>query len=265
LPGLLTGLLIAASLPALADEPAARKAPTARAPIAPAAPVAPKADEASIRKILAERMPNAPKIDEVRPSPMPGLWEIVIGNEVRYTDSTASFFIEGELIDLKGKKNLTEERVNQLNRIDFATLPFKDAVTWKNGTGKRRIAVFADPNCGYCRRFEASLQELKDVTVYTFLIPILGGDSPEKTRAIWCAKDRPAAWLGWMLKGEAPPVPAAKCDDAAIERNLALSRKIHVNGTPAILLEDGNRIPGAVGAVDLEKRLQALVLPARKS
>lgn len=237
---LLAGLLVTASLPALANE-------------------------AVIRKAIAERMPNAPKIDEVRPAPMPGLWEIRIGNEVRYTDPTGTYLIEGELIDLKAKKNLTEDRVAQLNRVDFANLPFKDAVTWKNGSGKRRIAVFADPNCGYCKRFEKGLQELKDVTVYTFLIPILGGDSPEKTRAIWCSKDSANAWLSWMLKGEQPAKPAASCDDAAIERNLALSRKIHVNGTPAIVLEDGNRIPGAVGPVELEKRLQALASPAGKS
>ena len=223
------------------------------------------ANEAAIRKAFAERMPNAPKIDEVRPSAMPGLWEVRIGNEIRYTDAGANFLIEGELFDLKAKKNLTEERVTQLNRIDFASLPFKDAVMWKNGSGKRRIAVFADPNCGYCKRFEKGLQELKDVTVYTFLIPILGGDSPEKTRAIWCSKDSANAWLSWMLKGEQPAKAPASCDDAAIERNLALSRKIHVNGTPAILLEDGNRIPGAVGPVELEKRLQALASPASKS
>jgi thiol:disulfide interchange protein DsbC len=223
------------------------------------------ANEAAIRKAFAERMPNAPKIDEVRPAAMPGLWEVRIGNEIRYTDAAANFLIEGELFDLKAKKNLTEERVTQLNRIDFASLPFKDAVMWKNGNGKRRIAVFADPNCGYCKRFEKGLQELKDVTVYTFLIPILGGDSPEKTRAIWCSKDSANAWLSWMLKGEQPGKAPASCDDGAIERNLALSRKIHVNGTPAILLEDGNRIPGAVGPVELEKRLQALASPASKS
>ena len=223
------------------------------------------ANEAAIRKAVTERMPNAPKIDEVRPSPMPGLWEIRIGNEIRYTDPTGTYLIEGELIDLKAKKNLTDERLTQLNRIDFAALPFKDALVWKSGNGKRRIAVFADPNCGYCKRFEKSLQEVKDVTVYTFLIPILGGDSPEKTRAIWCAKDGANTWLAWMLKGEQPPKAPASCDDAAIERNLALSRRIHVNGTPAILLEDGNRIPGAVGAVEIEKRLQALAAPAGKS
>ena len=216
------------------------------------------ANEAAIRKALAERVPSMPKIDEVRPAPMPGLWEVRLGNEIRYTDATGAYLIEGELIDLKAKKNLTEERITQLNRIDFSSLPVKDALVWKTGTGKRRIAVFADPNCGYCKRFEKSLQDMKDVTVYTFLIPILGGDSPEKTRGIWCAKDGTAAWLAWMLKGEAPPKAPSGCDEAAIERNLALSRKIHVNGTPAILLEDGSRIPGAVGAVELERRLQLL-------
>lgn len=223
------------------------------------------ANEGVIRKAFAERMPNAPKFDEVRPSAMPGLWEVRIGNELRYTDPTGSFLIEGELVDLKARKNLTEERVAQLNRVDFAALPFKDALVWKSGTGKRRIAVFADPNCGYCKRFEKSLQDLKDVTVYTFLIPILGGDSAEKSRAIWCAKDGTGTWLAWMLRGEQPPKAPAACDDAAIERNLALSRRIHVNGTPAILLEDGNRIPGAVGAAELDKRLQGLATPASKS
>jgi thiol:disulfide interchange protein DsbC len=227
-----------------------------------AAPLSALANEAAIRKAIAERMPQAPKIDEVRPSPVPGLWELRIGNELRYTDSTGSFLIEGEIFDIKAKKNLTADRIAQINRVDFASLPFKDAVVWKNGSGKRRIAVFADPNCGYCKRFEAALQDLKDVTVYTFLIPILGGDSSDKTRAIWCAKDRTAAWQGWMLKNEQPPKAAASCDDAAIERNLALSRRIHVNGTPAILLEDGNRIPGAVSAAELDRRLQSLAAPA---
>ena len=231
--------------------------------VASALPAA--ANEAAIRKAIAERMPNAPKIDEVRPSPMPGLWEIRIGNEIRYTDPTGSYLIEGELVDLKARKNLTEERVAQLNRVDFAALPFKDALMWKNGTGKRRIAVFADPNCGYCKRFERGLQELKDVTVYTFLIPILGGDSPDKSRAIWCAKDSAGTWLAWMLKGEQPPKAPAGCDDGALERNLALSRRIHVNGTPAILLEDGNRIPGAVSPAELERRLQALSTQTSKS
>lgn len=223
-----------------------------------AAALGASAQEAQIRKNLAERLPNLPKIDEVSRTSVPGLWEIRIGNDVMYTDDKGDHIIQGQIVDTRTRTNITESRLNKLSAIDFASLPLKDAVVIKQGSGARKMAVFVDPNCGYCKRFEKGLQEMKDVTVYTFLIPILGGDSPDKSRAIWCAKDNTATWLAWMLKGEQPPKAAAGCDDGAIERNLALSRKIHVNGTPAILLEDGNRIPGAVGAVELERRLQAV-------
>ena len=216
------------------------------------------ANEAVIRKSLAEKVPNFPKPDEVRPSPMPGLWEVRHGNELRYTDAAGSFMIEGELIDLKTRRNLTEDRIAKLNQIDFSLLPLKDAIVWKNGNGKRRIAVFADPNCGYCKRLERSLQDVKDVTVYTFVVSILGGDSPDKSRAIWCAKDPTNAWRNWMLDGVAPNrVAAGACDDSAIERNLAFSRKYHVNATPAILFEDSTRVPGAINAEQIERRLQS--------
>jgi thiol:disulfide interchange protein DsbC len=227
-----------------------------------ALPLVAAANEVVIRKNLAERLAGLPKIEEVRLSPMPGLWEIRFGNEIRYTDPTGSFLIEGDLLDLKSRRNLTEERVAKLSAIDFSTLPLKDALVWKNGNGKRRIAVFADPNCGYCKRFERSLQDVKDITVYTFLIPILGGDSPDKSRAIWCSKDAVAAWQGWMLEGKAPIKPMGACDDSAIGRNLALSRRSHVTGTPAIIMEDGSRAPGALTAEQLEKRLQSAVQPA---
>ncbi|MDN3920992.1 DsbC family protein [Roseateles violae] len=222
------------------------------------ASLATQANEAVIRKNLADRLAGAPKIDEVRPSPITGLWEIRIGNEIRYTDPAGNYLIEGDLIDLKTRRNLTEERVEKLNSVDFATLPLKDAIVWKNGKGTRRIAVFADPNCGYCKRFEKALQGVKDITVYTFLIPILGGDSPDKARAIWCAKEPQAAWQAWMLEGKAPVKPMGACDDAVLERNLALSRKIHVTGTPAILFEDSSRAPGALSAEQLERRLQGI-------
>jgi thiol:disulfide interchange protein DsbC len=213
------------------------------------------ANEAVIRKSLTERLAGLPKVEEIRPSAMPGLWEIRIGNEIRYTDATGSYLLEGELIDLRTRKNLTEERIAKLQTVDFASLPLKDAVVWKTGDGKRRIAVFSDPNCGYCKRLERSLQDVKNLTVYTFLIPILGGDSPEKSRSIWCAKDSTATWRAWMLEGKAPAKPSGACDDAAVERNLALSKRNHVNGTPAIIFEDGSRAPGAMSAEQLEKRL----------
>ncbi|MBV8604038.1 MAG: DsbC family protein [Pelomonas sp.] len=214
-----------------------------------------QANEAQIRKNLGERLVGS-QIDEVRQTPMPGLWEVRIGNEVRYTDANGNYLIEGDLIDVRERRNLTEERLAKLSEIDFSSLPLKDAMVWKQGSGKRRVAVFADPNCRYCRAFEQTLRATKDVTVYTFLIPILGGDSPEKARNIWCAKDAAATYKDWMLGDKLPAKVEAKCDDAAIGRNLALSRRLHVMGTPGVFFEDGSRAPGAVGADELERRLQ---------
>jgi thiol:disulfide interchange protein DsbC len=215
------------------------------------------ADEAEIRKALSERLPNLPKIDEVRPAPVPGLFEVRIGTDIVYTDPKGQYILQGEVIETGSKRNLTQERIDKLTAIDFASLPLKDAIVWKNGNGKRRIAVFADPNCGYCKKFERDLQAVKDITVYTFVIPILGGDSPEKARSIWCAKDNTAVWRQWMIDGTAPPRSMGQCDSSAIERNLAIAKKYRVTGTPAIVLEDGTRVPGAVPAAELEKRLAA--------
>ena len=218
-------------------------------------PLLVSANEAVIRKALAERLAALPTPDEVKQSPMPGLWEVRIGNEIRYTDATGTFLIEGELVDLKARRNLTQERVEKLNRIEFASLPLKDAVAWKIGNGKRKIAVFADPNCGYCKMFENTLQNAKDLTVYTFMIPILGGDSPDKARAIWCAKDRTVAWKSWMIEAKMPLKVMGACEEGAVQRNLELSRRYHLNGTPGIIFEDGSRAPGALSLEQLERRL----------
>ena len=212
------------------------------------------AQEAVIRKTISERMPDFPKIDEISKTPIPGLYELRIGTDILYSDAQGNHLIEGSVIDTKTRANLTQARENKLTAIDFAALPLKDAMVWKQGTGARRIAVFADPNCGYCKKFERDLLQVKDVTVYTFLIPILGGDSPEKSNNIWCAKDNMKTWRDWMLDGKAPPRIMGACE-SPIERNLALSRKHKINGTPAIIFEDGTRIPGAVGAEQLEKQL----------
>jgi thiol:disulfide interchange protein DsbC len=215
------------------------------------------ADEAAIRKTIAERMPDFPKIDEVTKSPIPGLYELRVGSEIFYSDETGNHLIDGQLIDTRSRNNLTEARLNKINAIDFASLPIKDALVWKAGSGARKMVVFADPNCGYCKRFERDLQRVKDVTVYTFLLPILGGDSPEKSRNIWCAKDNTRAWLNWMLEGTVPPRTMGECDSSAIERNTLLARKHRVNGTPAVVFEDGKRIPGAMSTEQIEKQLVA--------
>jgi len=213
------------------------------------------ADDVAIRKNIAERYPEFPKIDEINKTPIPGLYELRFGSDLFYVDEQGNHLIEGQLIDTRTRTNLTEERVSKLSAVDFASLPFKDAIVWKQGTGARKLVVFADPNCGYCKRFERDLQQVKDVTVYTFVIAILGGDSPEKTRDIWCAKDNTRAWRDWMLTGTAPPRSMGQCDTAALTRNMALSRKNRVNGTPSLVFEDGKRVPGAMTVEQIEKQL----------
>ena len=214
------------------------------------------AQEAVIRKNIAERLPDFPKIDEVTKTAIPGIYELRLGTEVVYSDEQGNHLIQGSLIDTRTRANLTDARINKLSAIDFASLPLKYALVWKQGSGARKIVVFADPNCGYCKKFERDLQQVKDVTVYTFLLPILGGDSPEKSANIWCAKDNTRAWRDWMLDAKAPPRSMGVCD-TPMARNLALSRKHKISGTPAIVFEDGTRIPGAIGAEAIEKQLVA--------
>jgi thiol:disulfide interchange protein DsbC len=215
------------------------------------------AQEAVIRKNLSERLPDFPKIDEVTKTPIPGLYEFRIGTEVFYTDEQGNYVIEGHVIDTRTRVNLTQARIDKLTQIDVSKLPLKDAIVWKQGTGERKLVVFADPNCGYCKRFERDLNNVKDVTVYTFLYPILGGDSPEKAKNIWCAKDNTKTWRDWMLDGTAPPKVMGQCDVGALQRNAEMGRKYRINGTPAIVFEDGKRVPGAMNAEQIEKQLVA--------
>ena len=212
------------------------------------------AQEATIRKNLGERIPNLPKIDEITKSPMPGLYEVRIGGtDIVYTDAEGNFLIQGNLIDTKQRRNLTEERIDKLTAIDFKELQLKNAFTITRGNGKRKLAVFEDPNCGYCKRFEADLQKVNNVTVHMFLLPILGKDSMEKSKNIWCAKDRAKAWTDWMLRDIMPP--AATCDTSALTRNVELSKKFKITGTPTLVFADGSRVPGAISAAQLEKLL----------
>lgn len=213
------------------------------------------AQEALIRKNLAERLPDFPKIDEVNKTPIPGLYEVRIGTEIVYTDERGDHVIQGNIIETKTRHDVTQARIDKLTAIDFAALPLKDAIVWKQGTGARKIVVFADPNCGYCKKFETEMQQVKDVTVYTFLYPILGGDSPDKAKNIWCAKDNSAVWRDWMIKGAAAPRSMGSCDTSALERNVALGKKYRVNGTPALVFEDGKRVPGALPPAEVEKQL----------
>ena len=212
------------------------------------------AQEAAIRKNLAERLPAFSKIDEVSKTPMNGLYEIRVNeSDIFYTDAEGNFLLQGHLFDTRAKRNLTEERVEKLSAIDFDALPLKDAFTVVRGTGKRKMAVFEDPNCGYCKRFERDLQKISDVTVYMFLFPILSADSTEKSRNIWCAKDKAKAWIDLMVRDQ--PSPKASCDTAVLERNLDFGKKHKITGTPTLFFANGSRVPGAISAQQVEKLL----------
>lgn len=215
------------------------------------------AQEATIRKNLAERIPQLQSIDEVSRTPINGLYEIrVNGTDIFYTDAEGNYLIQGSLIDTRGRRNLTEERVEKLTAISFDALPLKDAFTIVRGNGKRRLAVFEDPNCGYCKRFERDLQKVDNVTVHLFLYPILGPDSLDKSRRIWCAKDPARTWSDHMLRDQAPAAAApASCDVTALARNVELGRKHKINGTPTLIFADGSRVPGAISAAQVEKFL----------
>ena len=215
------------------------------------------AQEATIRKNLGERIPQLKNIDEVSKSPLPGLFEIrVNGTDIFYTDAEGNFLIQGSLIDTRQRRNLTEERVEKLSSIQFDSLPLKDAFTIVRGNGKRKVAVFEDPNCGYCKRFERDLQKVDNVTIHMFLYPILGPDSADKSRQIWCAKDPVKAWTDWMVRDQVPTqTVTAACDVAAITRNVEFGRKHKISGTPTLLFADGSRVPGAISAAQVEKYL----------
>lgn len=219
------------------------------------------ADEAAIRKALAARMPSLPPVDEINRTPVPGLYELRIGSDILYSDEQGHYLIEGSLFDTATKTDLTKARVDKLSAIDFKSLPLKDAMVIKQGNGSRKVAVFADPNCGFCKRLEHDLLQVKDVTIYTFLLPVLGPDSIVKSKDIWCTREPGKIWRSWMIDGVTPPKDGDKCDTAVLDRNLAMGRKFRINGTPAVVFEDGTRNPGAMPAAEIEKQLAA----ARKS
>src|SRR4051812_21868702 len=210
-------------------------------------------DADKIRKNLGERLPLLGKIDEVTKTPMPGIFEVRVGMDLFYTDANGNFLLNGHLIDAKNQKNLTEERQEKLLALPFDQLPLKDAFTIVRGDGKRKIAVFEDPNCPYCKQFERDLQKVDNVTIYMFLYPILGQDSIDKSRNLWCAKDKAGAWLDWMLRNKA--APQASCDVSPVMRVVEYGRKYKISGTPTLVLADGTRTAGAVPTAEIEKLL----------
>lgn len=207
----------------------------------------------NIRKNFTERFPGI-DIANIKPTPFPGLFEVQIGMDLLYTDAQVNYILQGALVDAKSRKDLTAQRLEQLSKVSFSDLPLELAVKQVKGDGTRKLAVFEDPNCGYCKRLHETLQQVDNTTVYTFLFPILSPDSEIKARNIWCAKDQAATWRAWMLDGKTPP--EANCE-TPVNTVLELGKKMRVQGTPAIIFADGSRVNGALPLEALQKKLDA--------
>jgi thiol:disulfide interchange protein DsbC len=215
------------------------------------------AQEASIRKLVEARLGAEAKVDSITKTPYAGLFEVRIGSDILYTDAKADYLFVGRVIDAKTHEDYTKARVDDLTRVKFSDLPLDSALKTVKGNGKRVIAVFEDPNCGYCKRFRQTLQELDNVTVYTFMYNILAEDSAVKSKNIWCSADRAKAWDEWMLNGKMAATAPADCKDPN-EKIRALGQKLKVTGTPTIIFADGSRIPGAVDIKTLESKLASI-------
>lgn len=210
--------------------------------------------ESQIAARFAERTSMKP--DQVFRGPG-GIYEVLVRGELYYVDAGVNFVISGRMFDARTREDLTQKRLDTALKVDFKALPFDRAIKTVRGNGSRVLVTFEDPNCPYCKRLWQNMQTLNNVTIYTFLYPILSSDSMEKSKAIWCAKDRAAAWDDYMVQGKTPPAAAADCK-TPLEQNLALGRDYGINGTPTIIFPDGSRGAGAIPMEALEQRMAAL-------
>ncbi|MBK6616131.1 DsbC family protein [Ottowia sp.] len=209
--------------------------------------------EALLAKLKATYV-NTP-FAEVRTTPIAGIYEVTMGKDVAYTDASGNFFMFGNVMDMRTQRNITQERRAELTKVDVGQLNLADAIKTVRGDGSRVLYVFSDPECTYCKRLEPTLQELKNVTIYTFLYPVLGEKSNASAKSVWCAKDRNKAWADHMLKGVAGA--AADCDNP-IQRNVTIGSSFGITGTPTLVSATGRVQPGAVPA----ERIEALLAEA---
>jgi thiol:disulfide interchange protein DsbC len=220
-------------------------------------PVGPPVDDPALKKNLETRLEVG--VDSITKLPVDGLYEVRAGDEVFYTDKTGNFIMVGNLIDLRTKENITRTRLLAIKEASlppfkFNELPLDAAVKVVKGSGKRRVAIFEDPNCVYCKKLEKSILDVGNVTIYVFLYPILGPDSLVKSKQVWCADNRSKAWVDWMQKATAPS-GEAKCNTATLDKTLALGKKLQVEGTPTLFFGNNRRIEGVVDAGELERML----------
>jgi len=212
--------------------------------------------EQQIRSELQKKIGSNTKIKSVSLSPIPGVYEVLVGNDIFYTDVNSKYLIQGEIIEIATGKNITEQKQADLNRIKWSELNPANALKVVRGNGSRQLAVFSDPNCGYCKRLDKSLQQLDNVTIFTYLIPILSPDSTQKSKQIWCSADSQKTYIDWMINGV---IPSGKSDcTTPLDKNMAFAKTYGITGTPTIFFTDGSRFPGAVQIIDIEKKFSSL-------
>ena len=212
------------------------------------------ADEASLRKAFAAKFPKA-EVQSVTKLPFLDLYEIVVEGEVLYTDENFEYLIDGNIIATQTMSNLTEQKKRKLSAIPFSELPLEYAFKKVKGNGERKMAVFSDPDCPFCKRVEGDLAKLDNVTIYMFLYPIesLHPNAPDMSRRIWCSPDKNKAWDDYLLRGIAPTADT-KCQNP-VDKIVEYGRKKGINGTPTLVFESGARVPGAISAAQIENYL----------
>jgi thiol:disulfide interchange protein DsbC len=215
------------------------------------------ADEATLKKTIEATYPKV-RVQSITKTPYAGLYEVFLDGQIIYTDEKLNFLIvEGRLIDPKNKRDITAERLDELTKVNFAALPLDKAIKVVKGNGSRKLVVFSDPDCPYCKKLEQKdLTSITDVTIYTFLYPLeeLHPDAANKSRAIWCAQDKAKAWQDWMLNGQ---LPKSKECDAPLDEVASLGRKLGITSTPTLIFENGKRVLGAYPSKEIEKLLDA--------
>lgn len=215
-----------------------------------------QANEAEIKKAIEAKL--GAKVESVTKSGYLGLYEVYLDGQIIYTDEKVTAFVAGNLIDTKTMKNVTDERMRKLSAIKWSDLPFERAIKQVRGDGKRLLATFEDPNCGYCKRLAKEMQRLDNVTIYTFLLPILSEDSLKKSKQIWCSADRSKAWNDWMQDGKAP-AGKEDCDTSAVVKNQGFAQRLRITGTPTIFFGNGERVPGAMPLAQIEQKMNQVV------
>ncbi|WP_394809147.1 DsbC family protein [Nitrosomonas sp.] len=213
------------------------------------------ADEEALRKAIQPHFADS-KIESLKKTPYLGLYEVVVGDEVFYTDDKASYFFFGHVIDTKTRTSMTSERIQEIKaarRVPLDSLPLQSAIKVVKGDGKRRVAIFTDPNCPYCKQLEKELLNVTNVTIYTLLYPVLKG-SMELSKKIWCSDNKIKAWDDFMLKGVAP---TSKDCETPLDVLVKSGQENKVSGTPTLIFADGSVVGGMIPATAIEEKLES--------